>query len=138
MHYVVTETKVFARSCRAYEYPPADVTQPFFDRPPAIGSSFSLHILSIRGCSTKLVRVSSWGFVFSTENRLVLIAVFKSRFTSSLRALRMLEVILVRIPSTRSLCATIVSSSFRRAYTLNRLPTRIIIFFFFVTCSSSL
>jgi hypothetical protein len=54
----------------------------FFDRPPAIGLSFSLNTYSLRGCPTKLADVSSLGLDFSTAQRLIFMAVFRSRFSN--------------------------------------------------------
>jgi hypothetical protein len=98
-----------------------DTSQPYVDRLPAIGLSFSVYISSIRGCSVKLDRVSSSCLVFSTTHFLILMAVLRFHFTNTLRFLTLAESTLVRITRTHALCATRVQSSARRANTFSGL-----------------
>jgi hypothetical protein len=83
----------------------------FFDLPSAIGFSFSLYTWSLRGCVTKLDRVSSSGLVSGTAHLLILIAALKSRFTNSLHAPPLVELMNARSPRPRALTAISCSGS---------------------------
>jgi len=115
----------------------SDGSQLFFDRPPAINFSFSLYTFSLRGCSTKMARVSSWGLVFSTANRLILMAALKSRITDSMRFLPLFRKTNPSSPRAPALFATAVSSSSRRATTFSHLSLRFFFSLIFVACSFS-
>jgi|YelNatPaOPRAMG01_1025707.scaffolds.fasta_scaffold11686_9 hypothetical protein len=106
----------------------------FFDAPPAIGFRLCRRASTLRVFPKKLDRFRSSDLVVNTAHLLILMAVLKSRFRNSLRALPLVEHTDARIARTHALCDIIVLSSSRRAHNFCRLSP--LFFVFFVTCPS--
>jgi len=105
-----------------------------------IAAWYPLHFLSrpassIRGCPTKLDRLSSADLVFSKAHCLVLIVALTSSFTNFLRFMLLFQQTSARIPRIRALCTFGVSSPSCRANTFSRIFPLCVFSF---TCSSSL
>jgi hypothetical protein len=83
----------------------------FFDRPPAIGFSFSLHFSSLGGCPSRLHSVRSVGIVFSTVYLLIWMAALESWCTNSKRFLPLAVLTNATSPRTRILCVNWCSLS---------------------------
>ena len=106
----------------------------FLDQPPTTGFNSFPYSSTLRGCPTKLDRVSPRGLLCSTAYQLTLMAALKSRFTNSMRFLLPPSLVLTSVnhPRSRGVSATPVSSSpSRRANTFTGLSP----YFVFATCS---
>jgi hypothetical protein len=106
-----------------------------FDLPPAIGFSLSRHTSSLRGCLTKVDRLSSSGLIFRIKHRLILLATSESRFTNSLRAVPAGWPHQCKdSPKTCHLCNEGIFIALR-ANSFSRLPHLLLFIIFFIACS---